>query len=139
MIAAFVVALSVIVAIHEYGHYIVGRWCGIHAEVFSIGFGPVLFRRVDRRGTQWQIAVLPLGGYVRFRGDADPASMCGDSCLILCRPCSHTLGTILLHATRMHMTYDAPLQDNPSGNATFILLLVVSNKIQLFGVRRLIT
>ncbi len=42
-IAAFVVALSVIVAIHEYGHYIVGRWCGIHAEVFSLGFGPVLF------------------------------------------------------------------------------------------------
>ena len=41
-LVAFVVALSVIVAIHEYGHYIVGRWCGIHAEVFSLGFGPVL-------------------------------------------------------------------------------------------------
>ena len=53
---AFVVALSVIVAIHEYGHYIVGRWSGIHAEVFSLGFGPVLYSRVDRRGTKWQIA-----------------------------------------------------------------------------------
>ena len=74
MIVAFVVALSVIVAIHEYGHYIVGRWCGIHAEVFSLGFGPVVFRRVDRHGTQWQIAILPLGGYVRFLGDANEAS-----------------------------------------------------------------
>ncbi|MBK5934164.1 regulator of sigma E protease [Rhodovulum imhoffii] len=71
---AFVVALSVIVAIHEYGHYIVGRWCGIHAEVFSIGFGPVLTSRVDRRGTRWQIAALPFGGYVRFLGDSDAAS-----------------------------------------------------------------
>lgn len=74
---AFVVALSVIVAIHEYGHYIVGRWCGIDAEVFSLGFGPVLAQRMDRRGTRWQIALLPLGGYVRFRGDADAASRPG--------------------------------------------------------------
>ena len=73
-IAAFVVALSIIVAIHEYGHYIVGRWSGIEADVFSIGFGPVLFARVDRRGTRWQIAALPFGGYVKFRGDADAAS-----------------------------------------------------------------
>lgn len=71
---AFVVALSIIVAIHEYGHYIVGRWCGIHAEVFSLGFGPVLFSRVDKRGTKWQFAALPFGGYVKFMGDADAAS-----------------------------------------------------------------
>lgn len=71
---AFVVALSVIVAIHEYGHYIVGRWSGIHAEVFSLGFGPVLFSRFDKRGTQWQIAALPFGGYVKFLGDANAAS-----------------------------------------------------------------
>ncbi|MCA8883228.1 MAG: RIP metalloprotease RseP [Rhodobacteraceae bacterium] len=73
-IGAFVIALSVIVAVHEYGHYIVGRWCGIHAEVFSLGFGPVLAAWVDRRGTRWQIAALPLGGYVKFLGDADAAS-----------------------------------------------------------------
>ena len=73
-ILALVVALSIIVAIHEYGHYIVGRWTGIYAEVFSIGFGPVLFSREDRRGTKWQIAALPLGGYVRFLGDANAAS-----------------------------------------------------------------
>lgn len=73
-LAAFVVALSVIVAIHEFGHYIVGRWCGIHAEVFSLGFGPVLYSRRDSRGTQWQVAALPLGGYVKFLGDSDAAS-----------------------------------------------------------------
>ena len=73
-IAAFVIALSVIVAIHEYGHYIVGRWCGIKADVFSLGFGPVLFSRYDKHGTKWQFAALPFGGYVKFRGDANAAS-----------------------------------------------------------------
>lgn len=73
-IVSFVVALSVIVAVHEYGHYIVGRWSGIHAEVFSLGFGPVLWSRHDKRGTKWQIAALPFGGYVKFLGDADAAS-----------------------------------------------------------------
>jgi len=71
---AFVVALSAIVAVHEYGHYIVGRWSGIKAEVFSLGFGPVLWARRDRHGTQWQVALLPFGGYVKFKGDADAAS-----------------------------------------------------------------
>ena len=71
---AFILALSVIVAVHEYGHYIVGRWSGIHAEVFSIGFGPVLASRLDARGTRWQIAALPFGGYVKFKGDSNAAS-----------------------------------------------------------------
>lgn len=71
---AFVIALSVIVAIHEYGHYIVGRWSGIDAEVFSLGFGPVLWAREDKRGTRWQVAALPFGGYVKFLGDSSAAS-----------------------------------------------------------------
>jgi regulator of sigma E protease len=75
---AFVVALSVIVAIHEYGHYIVGRWSGIHAEVFSLGFGPRLWSRMDKRGTRWQIAALPFGGYVKFLGDVNAASAGAD-------------------------------------------------------------
>ena len=76
-LVAFVIALSIIVAIHEYGHYIVGRWSGIHAEVFSLGFGPVLFARRDSRGTVWQVAALPFGGYVKFLGDANAASVGG--------------------------------------------------------------
>ncbi|SPJ22333.1 RIP metalloprotease RseP [Palleronia abyssalis] len=74
-LVAFVAALSIIVAIHEYGHYIVGRWCGIKADVFSIGMGPVLLSRTDKRGTQWQVAAFPVGGYVKFRGDANAASV----------------------------------------------------------------
>lgn len=73
-IAAFVLALLIIVFVHEYGHYIVGRWSGIHAEVFSLGFGPVIWSRQDKRGTRWQIAALPLGGYVKFFGDSNAAS-----------------------------------------------------------------
>ncbi|MEO0911765.1 MAG: RIP metalloprotease RseP [Pseudomonadota bacterium] len=71
---AFLAALSVVIFVHEYGHYIVGRWCGIHPVKFSLGFGPVIVKRTDKRGTQWQIAALPLGGLVQFLGDADGAS-----------------------------------------------------------------
>ncbi|MEM1383188.1 MAG: RIP metalloprotease RseP [Pseudomonadota bacterium] len=74
IIVPFLVVLSVVVFVHEYGHYIVGRWCGIKAEVFSIGFGRPLFGWTDRHGTRWQVAILPLGGFVRFVGDMDPAS-----------------------------------------------------------------
>ena len=77
-IASFLVALGVIVAVHEYGHYIVGRLSGIKADVFSLGFGPVLTKRTDRHGTVWQIAAIPLGGYVKFKGDSDAASARGD-------------------------------------------------------------
>jgi regulator of sigma E protease len=74
MAIPFVVVLGIVVAVHEFGHYIVGRWCGIHAEVFSLGFGKTLWSRTDRRGTKWQIALLPLGGFVKFLGDADASS-----------------------------------------------------------------
>ena len=74
----FLLAIVIIVTVHEYGHYIVGRWSGIKADVFSIGFGPKLFSRTDRHGTRWQVAAIPLGGYVKFKGDADAASAPGD-------------------------------------------------------------
>jgi len=73
-IIAFVVVLGVVVFVHEFGHYIVGRWTGIGSEVFSMGFGPVIWSRVDKRGTRWQIAAIPLGGYVKFIGDRNAAS-----------------------------------------------------------------
>ena len=76
---AFIVALVLIVGVHEFGHYIVGRWSGIKADVFSIGAGPVLFSRVDKRGTRWQIAALPVGGYVRFHGDSNASSGTADA------------------------------------------------------------
>ena len=73
-IAVFVIVLSIIVFVHEYGHYIVGRWTGIHADVFSLGFGPVLASGTDRHGTVWQVAAIPLGGYVKFAGDTGATS-----------------------------------------------------------------
>lgn len=73
-IIAFVGVLGVVVFVHEYGHYIVGRWSGIHADVFSMGFGPVIWSRTDKRGTKWQLALVPLGGYVKFLGDRNAAS-----------------------------------------------------------------
>ena len=73
-VVLFIIALSIVVTIHEYGHYIVGRWSGIKADVFSVGFGKPLIQRTDKHGTVWQIAALPLGGYVKFAGDANAAS-----------------------------------------------------------------
>jgi regulator of sigma E protease len=73
-IAAFVAVISFVVVIHELGHYLAGRVFGVHAEAFSIGFGPTLASWEDKRGTLWRIAALPLGGYVRFLGDANAAS-----------------------------------------------------------------
>ena len=72
--APFLLVLGVVIFVHEYGHYIVGRWSGIHAEVFSIGFGPEIVGWDDRRGTRWRICWIPLGGYVKFKGDANAAS-----------------------------------------------------------------
>ena len=75
---AFVFVIGIVVFVHEYGHYIVGRWRGIHAETFSLGFGPVIYARTDKRGTRWQLAVIPLGGYVKFLGDRNAASFADD-------------------------------------------------------------
>ena len=71
---AFVAVISFVVVIHELGHFWVGRRFGVHAEVFSIGFGPTLVSWTDKKGTDWRIAALPLGGYVRFLGDENAAS-----------------------------------------------------------------
>jgi regulator of sigma E protease len=71
---AFLVVISTLVVFHELGHYWAARWCGVKAEVFSLGFGPTLFARRDRLGTEWRVAALPLGGYVKFLGDADASS-----------------------------------------------------------------
>jgi regulator of sigma E protease len=70
---AFVVLIGTLVVVHELGHYWVGRWFGVKAEKFSIGFGPQLWGRIDKRGTLWRIGALPLGGYVQFAGDMNPA------------------------------------------------------------------
>ncbi|VAV90655.1 Intramembrane protease RasP/YluC, implicated in cell division based on FtsL cleavage, partial [hydrothermal vent metagenome] len=73
-IAAFLALLMIIVFIHEYGHFSMARLLGVRVDVFSIGFGKPILRWVDRKGTEWRIAALPLGGYVKFFGDLNAAS-----------------------------------------------------------------
>lgn len=73
-IIPFLFVLTVVVFVHEMGHYLVGRWCGIGVQAFSIGFGPELFGFNDRRGTRWKLSAIPLGGYVKFVGDMSVTS-----------------------------------------------------------------
>src|SRR5712672_57926 len=74
-IIPFLFVLTVIVFFHELGHFLVARMCGIRVLVFSIGFGPELVGFNDRLGTRWKISAVPLGGYVKFFGDENAASV----------------------------------------------------------------
>ncbi|QJR18793.1 RIP metalloprotease RseP [Pelagibacterium halotolerans] len=74
-IIPFLAILTVIVFVHEMGHYLVARWNGVAIDAFSIGFGPELIGWTDKRGTRWRIAAFPLGGYVKFTGDMKAASV----------------------------------------------------------------
>ncbi|MEX0956015.1 MAG: RIP metalloprotease RseP [Rhizobiaceae bacterium] len=73
-IVPFLIVLTVVVFVHEMGHYLVGRLCGIGVKAFSIGFGPELFGFEDRHGTRWRLSAIPLGGYVKFVGDMNATS-----------------------------------------------------------------
>lgn len=70
-IVPFLIVLTILVFVHELGHYLVARWNKVRIEVFSIGFGPELFGWTDRAGTRWKVSVLPLGGYVKMFGEGD--------------------------------------------------------------------
>jgi regulator of sigma E protease len=70
-IVPFLVVLTILVFVHELGHYLIARWNKVRVEVFSIGFGPELFGWTDRAGTRWKISTLPLGGYVKMFGEGD--------------------------------------------------------------------
>ena len=74
-VLGFPLLLGPLVTIHELGHYLVGRWFGVHAEAFSVGFGREIWGFTDKRGTRWKLSALPLGGYVQFKGDMNPASI----------------------------------------------------------------
>lgn len=70
----FLFVLTVVVFVHELGHFLVARWCGVAVKVFSIGFGPEIFGFNDRKGTRWRFSWIPLGGYVKFIDDENAAS-----------------------------------------------------------------
>jgi regulator of sigma E protease len=72
---SFLLVIGPLIFIHEMGHYLAGRWFKVKAETFSIGFGREIFGWTDERGTRWKVGWLPLGGYVKFKGDMNPASV----------------------------------------------------------------
>jgi regulator of sigma E protease len=82
-ILAFLLVIGPLIFVHELGHYFAGRLFGVKAETFSIGFGREMFGWTDRRGTRWKVGWMPLGGYVRFKGDMNPASTPSDEWLAL--------------------------------------------------------
>jgi len=71
---AFLFVITLVVFVHELGHFLVARFFGVTVEVFSVGFGKEIFGWTDGRGTRWRVSWLPIGGYVKFAGDADAAS-----------------------------------------------------------------
>lgn len=71
----FLFVLLLVIFVHEMGHFLVGRWCGVRVETFSLGFGPRLFSFRDKRETEWALCAIPLGGYVKFKGDLNAASI----------------------------------------------------------------
>jgi regulator of sigma E protease len=83
MAAGFLLLLGPLVTLHELGHYLVGRWLGVKANVFSVGFGKELAGYTDKRGTRWRLSALPMGGYVQFAGDMSPASQPSEEWLSL--------------------------------------------------------
>lgn len=82
-ILAFLLVIGPLIFVHELGHYFVGRWFGVKADVFSIGFGREITGWTDKRGTRWKVGWLPMGGYVKFKGDMNPASTPSDEWLSL--------------------------------------------------------
>lgn len=82
-IASFALVIGLLVFVHEMGHYLAGRAFGVKTDVFSIGFGREIFGWTDRQGTRWKMSILPLGGYVKFAGDMNPASVPSEEWLML--------------------------------------------------------
>src|SRR5581483_9596901 len=72
---AFLFVITLVVFFHELGHFLVARACGVKVDVFSVGFGREIFGWTDKSGTRWKVSWLPVGGYVKFAGDVNAASM----------------------------------------------------------------
>ena len=70
-VLTFLIGITILVFVHEFGHYIVARWCKVRVEIFSVGFGKEIFGWTDKNGTRWKIASIPLGGYVKMFGEGD--------------------------------------------------------------------
>jgi regulator of sigma E protease len=134
-IVGFLLVLGPLVTLHELGHYLVGRMFGVKADTFSVGFGKELTGFTDRRGTRWKLSALPLGGYVQFAGDMNPASQPSEewlslppaerektfqakplwqrSLIVLAGPVTNLIVAILIFAA-FFMAYGKPVPADPS-------------------------
>lgn len=86
LVGSFLLVLGAVVFIHEFGHFFVARRCGVKVEVFSLGMGPEVVGRTDKRGARWRLSAIPVGGYVRFAGDRDAASAPDEDALAAMSP-----------------------------------------------------
>ena len=114
----FLVILTAIVFVHEMGHYLIARLNRVRVEVFSIGFGPELFGVNDRHGTRWKFSALPLGGYVKFYGDAGVASAPGEQAVQL----TPEQRAVSFHHKRVGQRA-AVVLGGPAGNFVFAIIL----------------
>ena len=130
---AFLFVITLVVFFHELGHFLVARYFGVTVETFSIGFGREIFGRTDRHGTRWKISWLPIGGYVKFAGDADAAS----------RP-DHEGGQSMTAEARKGALQFKPLYQRAlvaaSGPmANFLLAIVILTGLSLYAGRTMVT
>ena len=132
-VVPFVAVLSTVVFVHEMGHFLVGRWCGVKIDAFSLGIGPEIFGFDDRRGTHWRLALFPVGGYVKFHGDANGASV------------PDVEGAAAMSAAERALT----LQGQPVGNraaivaagpvANFLLTIAIFSALFFFNGEQILT
>lgn len=129
---AFLFVLTIVVFVHEYGHFWVGRRCGVGIKAFSIGFGRELFGWNDRHGTRWKVSAVPLGGYVKFVGDMNGASVPDDEALARMSPAERAIS---FHtqplAKRAAIVAAGPV-------ANFILAILVFAAVAYFAGRQVL-
>lgn len=117
-IVPFLCLLTILVFVHEMGHFLVARWNGVRVEAFSIGFGRELFGWNDRHGTRWKFSAIPLGGYVKMFGDADPTSFAAATI-----PMTETEKSESFHFKRLSQRA-AVVAAGPIANFLFAILLL---------------
>ncbi|HLY54848.1 MAG TPA: site-2 protease family protein, partial [Stellaceae bacterium] len=120
----FLIGVTLLVFVHELGHYLVARWAGVRVEIFSIGFGPELFGWNDRHGTRWRVSAVPLGGYVMMFGDPDAISSLPADTVSSLSPEEQAL---TLHHQKLHKRA-AIIVAGPLANFvyTFIVIAIVA-------------
>ncbi|MBV37501.1 MAG: RIP metalloprotease RseP [Alphaproteobacteria bacterium] len=126
----FLVVLTILVFVHEMGHYLVARWNGVRVEVFSIGFGPEIKGWNDSTGTRWKFCWIPFGGYVKFFGDSDGASRPDDETL---QELSEAERTVSFHHKRLGQRA-AVVAAGPIANFIYAIL-VLTAMYMVFGQR----